>query len=74
MLDISRNAQGFLRELQQPKQYKQIASKIFSLLKDPMPADSKHISGYPGYFRVDSGEYRIVYTNAGTVIRAIYSV
>ncbi len=71
MLDISRDAQGFLRDMQQPKQYKQIACKIFSLLKDPSPPDSKHLSGYPGYLRVDSGEYRIVYTNVDSIIRIV---
>ena len=71
MLDISREAQHFLSDLQQPKQYKQIASKIFNLLKIPLPSDSKHLSGYPGYMRVDSGEYRIVYALADSVIRII---
>jgi len=68
MFDISRNAYNFLKKLQQPKQFKQIVSKIFSLEKDPMPPDSKHLSGYPGYLRVDSGEYRIIYTNTDSVI------
>jgi len=69
MLDISRSSQKFLGKLQTPKQYKQITSKIISLLKNPMPNDSKHLSGYPGYFRVDSGEYRIVYTNSESIIK-----
>ena len=69
MLDISRSSQKFLRKLEAPKQYKQITSKIISLLKNPMPNDSKHLSGYPGYFRVDSGEYRIVYSNTKSIIK-----
>ena len=28
---------------------------------DPRPADSKSLKGYPGFYRVDSGEYRIIY-------------
>jgi len=28
---------------------------------DPMPSDTKELSGYSGYYRVDSGDYRIVY-------------
>lgn len=28
---------------------------------DPLPTDSKQLKGYPDYYRVDSGEYRIVY-------------
>ncbi len=50
----------FLKGLQ-PKIAAQIAKKTLSLNIDPLPADSKHLKGYPGYYRVDSGEYRIVY-------------
>jgi|TARA_B100001964_G_scaffold65593_1_gene74693 mRNA interferase RelE/StbE len=71
MLDISRSAHKFLDKLQQPKHYKQIASKILSLLKNPKPSDSKHLSGYSGYFRVDSGEYRIIYTITNLVINVV---
>lgn len=28
---------------------------------EPLPTDSKQLKGYPNYYRVDSGEYRIVY-------------
>ncbi|GAB4238139.1 MAG: hypothetical protein Kow0049_24530 [Stanieria sp.] len=35
--------------------------KILSLNVDPLPTDSKQLKGYPGFDRVDSGEYRIVY-------------
>ena len=50
----------FLKGLQ-PKIAAQIAKKTLSLNIDPLPADSKQLKGYPGYYRVDSGEYRIVY-------------
>ena len=43
------------------KQYKQVMGKIVDLMKNPRPNDSKHLAGYPGYFRVDSGEYRACY-------------
>lgn len=39
----------------------QIAKKTLSLNVDPLPNDSKQLKGYPGFYRVDSGEYRIVY-------------
>jgi mRNA interferase RelE/StbE len=42
------------------KHRKQIAAKILQLQKDPTPNDSKKLSGYP-YYRVDVGEYRIIY-------------
>lgn len=41
------------------KIHRQITLKIFSLQFDAMPQDCKQIGG--GY-RVDSGEYRILYT------------
>lgn len=50
----------FLNGLQ-PKIAAQIAKKVLALNVDPLPADSEHLSGYQGYYRVDSGEYRIVY-------------
>jgi mRNA interferase RelE/StbE len=68
MFDISEHAKKFIGRLQS-KQYKQIVSKIISLPNDPTPADSKHLSSHPGYFRVDSGEYRIVYTMQNSFIR-----
>jgi mRNA interferase RelE/StbE len=50
----------FLKGLQ-PKIAAQIAKKVFALNVDPLPTDSKSLKGYPGFYRVDSGEYRIVY-------------
>ena len=59
-LDGLQTVLDFLKGLQ-PKIAAQIAKKVLALNVDPLPADSKHLSGYPGYYRVDSGEYRIVY-------------
>lgn len=50
----------FLNGLQ-PKIAAQIAKKVLALNVDPLPSDSEQLSGYQGYYRVDSGEYRIVY-------------
>ncbi|MEG4271497.1 MULTISPECIES: type II toxin-antitoxin system RelE/ParE family toxin [unclassified Microcoleus] len=44
----------------QPKIAAQIAKKVLALNVDSLPNDSKQLIGYPGYYRVDSGEYRIV--------------
>ncbi len=56
----------FLKGLQ-PKIAAQIAKKVLSLNLDPFPADHKALKSYPNYYRVDSGEFRIVYTyNPGT--------
>ena len=43
------------------KQYRQIGRKVLSLLLNPYPSDAKSLIGYSEYFRVDFGEYRIVY-------------
>ncbi|MCU0534215.1 MAG: type II toxin-antitoxin system RelE/ParE family toxin [Hydrococcus sp. Prado102] len=59
-LDGLETVLDFLKGLQ-PKIAAQIAKKVLSLNIDPLPADSKQLSGYSGYYRVDSGEYRIIY-------------
>jgi mRNA interferase RelE/StbE len=50
----------FLNGLQ-PKIGAQIAKQVLALNVDPLPADSEQLSGYQGFYRVDSGENRIVY-------------
>jgi mRNA interferase RelE/StbE len=50
----------FLRGLP-PKISNQIAKKVLALNLDPLPTDHKALKGYPGFYRVDSGEYRIIY-------------
>ncbi len=59
-LDGLETVLDFLKGLQ-PKIAAQIAKKVMSLNIDPLPTDCKELSGYAGYYRVDSGEYRIVY-------------
>ena len=59
-LDGSSTILDFLNGLQ-PKIAAQIAKKVLSLNVEPLPNDSKQLSGYQGFYRVDSGEYRIVY-------------
>jgi mRNA interferase RelE/StbE len=50
----------FLRGLS-PKISNQIAKKVLALNINPRPADSEHLKGNPGFYRIDSGEYRIIY-------------
>jgi mRNA interferase RelE/StbE len=50
----------FLKGLQ-PKIAAQLVKKVLALNIDPLPPDSKELKGYSDLFRVDSGEYRIVY-------------
>jgi mRNA interferase RelE/StbE len=59
-LDGLQTVLDFLKGLQ-PKIAAQIAKKVLELNVDPLPNDSKQLIGYPGYYRVDSGEYRIIY-------------
>ncbi|EGK90636.1 type II toxin-antitoxin system RelE/ParE family toxin [Microcoleus sp. Pol14C2] len=59
-LDGLQTVLDFLKGLQ-PKIAAQIAKKVLALNVEPLPNDSKQLIGYPGYYRVDSGEYRIVY-------------
>jgi len=67
MLTISKDASDFLNSLQS-KQFKQVGVKIHSLLRDPFPADAKHLSGHPGFRRIDSGEFRVIYTVSNDII------
>ncbi|GET43443.1 type II toxin-antitoxin system RelE family toxin [Microseira wollei] len=58
-LDGLKTVLDFLKGLQ-PK-IAALAKKVLALNVDPIPSDSQELCGYPGYYRVDSGEYRIVY-------------
>ena len=58
-LDLTHQAKDFLARLD-PKQFRQIVKKIFSLMDEPKPGDAKPLHGYL-YWRADIGEYRIVY-------------
>ena len=42
------------------KQYRQVVSAIFDLLKEPQPHYAQRLKGYP-YFRLAVGEFRVVY-------------
>jgi mRNA interferase RelE/StbE len=43
------------------KQYKQIVQKLLSLSITPKPQDVKALKGVKSGYRVDQGEYRILY-------------
>ena len=67
LLDLSRRSVQFLSDLP-PKQFRQVVSKILSLLKDPEPHDSQRLIGY-SWRRTDIGEYRIVYRVESAVLK-----
>ena len=66
---VSKKAQKFLDDLP-PKQFRQIIKKVFALLENPRPHDSKELQGYP-FLRNDAGEYRIIYDVQGDTLRLI---
>ncbi len=68
-LEVSRDAFRFLDTLP-PKQYKQVASTMLDLLRQPEPQDSRQLKGYH-YRRVDIGEYRIVYDFSEELVRIL---
>lgn len=60
-LEVWPEAVKFLNSIER-KHAGQIALKIFGLLQDPFPPDSKQIKGTRStFYRADLGEYRIVY-------------
>ena len=67
-LDISRSVRTFLETLP-PKQYKQVAARMFDLTANQSPHDARHLSGRPGYMRIDQGEYRIIFVVDAQVVR-----
>jgi mRNA interferase RelE/StbE len=66
---ISKDARKFIDTLP-PKQFRQIIRKIFALLEDPRPNDTKELKGYP-FLRNDAGEYRIIYDLENDTLRLI---
>ena len=58
-LDLTHDAFKFLDHLP-AKQFRQVVTKVFALMENPEPQDSKALAGFE-YRRADIGEYRIVY-------------
>lgn len=67
-LDLTKEALDFWDGLD-AKPYRQVGRKVLSLLLNPHPPDKKSLIGAPGYFRVDCGEYRIIYRLDDDVLR-----
>ncbi|MDB9465348.1 type II toxin-antitoxin system RelE family toxin [Dolichospermum circinale] len=60
-LKIKKSARKELLKLQ-PKFFKQVMSKIITLMDNPQPQDYKSLKRCPDLYRVDQGEFRIIYT------------
>lgn len=70
-IDTTKASGKFIKKLP-PKQYRQVVGTMLALRENPTPNDSKQLTGYPEYRRVDIGEYRIVYrSDADTVYIAV---
>lgn len=59
-LNLTKKVSEFLSDLA-AKQAKQQLDAILKLLKNPRPHDSKELHGYKDLFRLDVGEYRLIY-------------
>jgi mRNA interferase RelE/StbE len=59
-LKVANDSLKFMGDLE-PKQYKQLWSKVLNLTKDPRPNYSEHLSGNADCFRIAAGEFRCVY-------------
>ena len=65
-IDLSEQSIKFITNLS-PKQRQQISKALISLQTNPKPQDSTKLHGYD-YYRIDCGEYRVVYTSTDTLI------
>ena len=63
---LEKRAQKFLARLP-VKQGRQAKDKLFALLADPFPPDSKKLKG-SAFRGVDFGEYRIIYSVASDTL------
>jgi two-component system, chemotaxis family, chemotaxis protein CheY len=68
-LHLSSQVRLFINHLP-PEQLHQVVMKILILLQNPLPMDSRQLTGYP-FRRCDAGEYRIVYDIQKHTLRII---
>lgn len=59
-LNLTNAALKYIKDLES-KQHRQVTNKIFDLMGDPRPNDSIHMKSGGDYFRVDIGEFRLIY-------------
>jgi mRNA interferase RelE/StbE len=69
-LNIKKSARKELLRLQ-AKFFKQVMSKILSLIDNPKPQDYKSLQGFTDLYRVDQGEFRVIYKIKGEDIDII---
>lgn len=59
-VDISKDTDDFIKNLP-PKQFRQIFTTILNLRKNVTPHDWQIIKDFKDLYRVDIGEYRVIY-------------
>jgi mRNA interferase RelE/StbE len=69
-IDISNAIRKYLTDLP-IKHYRQITLKLLDLANTPFPHDSLKMKGYESRYRIDSGEYRVVYEVEGKLVRVV---
>jgi mRNA interferase RelE/StbE len=66
-LQMHNNARKFIEKLD-AKQSRQVSLRVFELMHQPSPHDMRHLHGYPDHFRIDAGEFRVVYLVEGDTV------
>lgn len=66
-ISFSKRSADFLTDLPS-KQFKQILVSILKLTHNPIGHDTKKMKGFDNLYRVDTGEYRVVYEFDNEVI------
>jgi mRNA interferase RelE/StbE len=69
LLDLTPRSRKYLADLP-AKQFRQLVTKLFGLLDDPLPSDARPLKGFP-YQRGDSGEYQIIYRSDDQNVRIV---
>jgi len=70
-INYSKQASKFLTSLKGNKQGRLLVQKIIALSHHPHPQDSATLKGYAGVYRVDQGEFRILYESEGERLRVL---
>lgn len=68
-IKIEKDAQKFLKKLPRPDETRVLKA----IAKLPDEGDRKQMKGYPGFFRLRVGDYRIIYTvdNGQLIVRVV---
>lgn len=69
-LDFTKDVFKYLQSLP-AKQFKQVTTKMLELAVNTTPADYSKLKGYDDLYRVDIGEYRIVYRFDKTTVSIV---